>query len=90
MGYDFLSWQFNRMVNENKPFAKPWSNLKQPLVYMTSSKQLAAHYIWSTKKYEIKSPMLDIRFAGSVSSHAGLNNLILLPPLGLMRITTAV
>jgi len=33
---------------------------------MTSSKQLAAHYIWPTEKYEIKSPMLDIRPDGTL------------------------
>ena len=53
-------------LTELKPFSKPWSNLKQPLVYMTSSKQLAAHYIWNTKQYEIKSPMLDIRPDGTL------------------------
>ncbi len=51
---------------ELQPFAKPWSNIKQPLVYMTSSKQLAAHYIWNTEKYQIKSPMLDIRPDGTL------------------------
>jgi len=30
-------------LTELKPFAKPRSNLKEPLVYMTSSRQLAAH-----------------------------------------------
>ena len=53
-------------LTELKLFAKPWSNLKQPLVYLTSSKQLAAHYIWNTEKYEIKSPMLDIRPDGTL------------------------
>ena len=53
-------------LKELHPFVKPWSNLKTPLVYMTSSKQLAAHYIWPTKKYEIKSPMLDIRPDGTL------------------------
>ena len=53
-------------LTELIPFAKPWSNLKEPLVYMTSSKQLAAHYIWPTEKYEIKSPMLDIRPDGTL------------------------
>ena len=53
-------------LKELTPFAKPWSNLKQPLVYMTSSKQLAAHYIWNTEQYEIKSPMLDIRPDGTL------------------------
>jgi len=33
---------------------------------MTSSKQLAAHYIWNTEQYEIKSPMLDIRPDGTL------------------------
>jgi hypothetical protein len=31
--------------------AETWSNLKEPLVYLTSSKQLAAHYIWPTEKF---------------------------------------
>jgi len=53
-------------LKELRPFVKPWSNLKQPLVYMTSSKQLAAHYIWNTEKYAIKSPMLDIRPDGTL------------------------
>lgn len=53
-------------LSELQPFSKPWSNLKEPLVYMTSSKQLAAHYIWPTDKYEIKSPMLDIRPDGTL------------------------
>ena len=53
-------------LKELLPFAKPWSNLKQPLVYMTSSKQLAAHYIWNTDKYAIKFPMLDIRPDGTL------------------------
>jgi len=33
---------------------------------MTTSKQLAAHYIWNTDKYAIKSPMLDIRPDGTL------------------------
>jgi hypothetical protein len=53
-------------LTELRPFAKPWSNLKEPLVYMTSSKQLAAHYIWNTEQYPIKSPMLDIRPDGTL------------------------
>jgi hypothetical protein len=53
-------------LTELRPFAKPWSNLRWPLVYMTSSRQLAAHYIWDTDKYEIKSPSLDIRPDGTL------------------------
>ncbi|MDR3149487.1 MAG: hypothetical protein LBT88_05685 [Oscillospiraceae bacterium] len=53
-------------LKELIPFAKSGSNLKEPLVYMTSSRQLAAHYIWNTGKYPIKSPMLDIRPDGTL------------------------
>jgi hypothetical protein len=53
-------------LTELRPFVKPWHNLKEPLVYMTSSKQLAAHYIWNMEKYEIKTPMLDIRPDGTL------------------------
>ena len=53
-------------LKELRPFAKPWSNLKEPLVYMTSSRQLAAHYIWNIEQYPIKSPMLDIRPDGTL------------------------
>lgn len=53
-------------LTELKPFARPWSNLREPLVYMTSSRQLAAHYIWNTRQYPIKSPMLDIRPDGTL------------------------
>jgi hypothetical protein len=47
-------------INELKPFASPYSNLKEPKVYLTTNKQLALHYIWNTKKYPIKKPMLKI------------------------------
>ncbi len=53
-------------LTELRPYSKPWSNLKEPLVYLTSSKQLAAHYIWNTDKYAIKTPMLDIRPDGTL------------------------
>lgn len=51
-------------LNELLPFASPYSNLKDPFVYLTTSKQLALHYIWDTKKVASKMPMLDIRKDG--------------------------
>lgn len=51
-------------LTELKPFVSPYSNLEEPVVYLTTSKQLALHYIWDTEKLEIKMPMLDIRKDG--------------------------
>ena len=51
-------------LTELKPFASRYSNLKQPLVYLTTSKQLALHYIWDEKRIGVKMPMLDIRKDG--------------------------
>lgn len=51
-------------LTELKPFASPYSNLKEPCVYLTTSKQLALHYIWNSDRYPIKSPMLNIRHDG--------------------------
>lgn len=47
-----------------KPFASPGTTLKEPTVYLTTSKQLALHYIWDYERSPIKSPMLDIREDG--------------------------
>jgi hypothetical protein len=44
-----------------KPFASQGTNLKEPTVYLTTSKQLALHYIWDYERSPGKSPMLDIR-----------------------------
>jgi len=51
-------------LSELIPFASFYSNLKEPVVYLTSSKQLALHYIWDTNKLSTKMPMLDIREDG--------------------------
>jgi len=40
------------------------SNLDEPLVYLTTSRQLALHYIWDYARCPYKSPMLDIRKDG--------------------------
>ena len=51
-------------LTELKPFASNYSNLEKPLVYLTTSKQLALHYIWDEKRIGVKMPMLDIRKDG--------------------------
>lgn len=51
-------------LHELRPYASPYSNLKEPVVYLTTSKQLALHYIWDINRLAIKMPMLDIRQDG--------------------------
>ena len=51
-------------LTELKPYTSNYSNLKRPLVYLTTSKQLALHYIWDEKRIGVKMPMLDIRKDG--------------------------
>jgi len=46
------------------PFDSGGSNLKEPVAYLTTSKQLALHYIWDYNRCPYKSPMLDIRKDG--------------------------
>ena len=46
------------------PFALSDTNLKEPVVYLTTSKQLALHYIWDYDRCPFKSPMLDIHKDG--------------------------
>lgn len=53
-------------LSELRPFASPYSNLKESLVYLTTNKQLALHYIWNSEKISIKMPMLDIREDGTL------------------------
>ena len=45
-------------LKELKPFASEDTNLKEPVVYLTTSKQLALHYIWNLDKVPAKMPML--------------------------------
>jgi len=51
-------------LSELKPYASPTSNLQNPVVYLTTSKQLALHYIWDDKRVGTKWPMLHIRDDG--------------------------
>jgi len=48
------------------PFASAGSNLKEPLVYLTTNEQLALHYIWDYERCSVKSPMLHIREDGVI------------------------
>ncbi len=47
-----------------KPYASQGTKLKELTVYLTTSKQLALHYIWDYDRSPSKSPMLDIRKDG--------------------------
>lgn len=49
-----------------KPNASPFSNQKEPLVYLTTNRQLALHYIWDMERIGVKMPMLDIRQDGTL------------------------
>lgn len=51
-------------LTELTPFAYSGSNLKEACVYLTTSKQLALHYILDRKNRIGSSPMLDIRKDG--------------------------
>lgn len=53
-------------LTELKPYASPFSNAKEPLVYLTASRQLALHYIWDMERIGVKMPMLDIRQDGTL------------------------
>ncbi|MDE7211475.1 MAG: hypothetical protein K2O03_08540 [Lachnospiraceae bacterium] len=46
--------------------ASSFNNLKEPLVYLTTSRQLALHYIWDMERIGVKMPMLDIRKDGTL------------------------
>lgn len=47
-------------LSKLKPNAFPFSNLKEPVVYLTTNRQLALHYIWDMKRIGVKMPMFDI------------------------------
>ena len=51
-------------LKELTPAVSQYSNSKKPLVYLTTNRQLALHYIWDEKRLGIKMPMLDIRKDG--------------------------
>lgn len=63
---EFFHGTTRKGLTELKPYASPFSNLKEPVVYLTTSRQLALHYIWDESRLEVKFPMLDIRKDGAL------------------------
>lgn len=64
---DYFHGSITGGLRELLPHASEYSNLKQPLVYLTTNRQLALHYIWDTDRLgTIKMPMLDIRADGTL------------------------
>jgi len=61
---DFYHGSIVGGLTELVPFAKPDSNLKEPCVYLTTSKQLALHYILDGEGRPPRTPMLKIREDG--------------------------
>ena len=53
-------------LTELRPQTSWYSNLKEPTVYLTTSRQLALHYIWDLERIGVKCPMLDIREDGTL------------------------
>lgn len=51
-------------LTELQPRLPIGAHLQEPRVYLTSSRQLALHYIWDTNRFGVKMPMLDIREDG--------------------------
>ena len=48
-------------LKELRPFSSEFTSLPDPVVYLTTSKQLALHYIWDMKRIGVKMPMLKIQ-----------------------------
>lgn len=57
---DFYHGSIIGDLKELRPFSAQYSNLPDKLVYLTTSKQLATHYIWNINKLPYKMPMLKI------------------------------
>ena len=51
-------------LTELHPQLPIYAHIQEPLVYLTTSRQLALHYIWDTERIGVKMPMLDIRKDG--------------------------
>ena len=63
---EYFHGSMKKGLTKLKPNASPFSNLKEPLVYLTTSRQLALHYIWDMERIGVKMPMLDIRRDGTL------------------------
>lgn len=53
-------------LTELQPHTPVGAHSEEPLVYLTTSRQLALHYIWDTRRLGVKMPMLDIRKDGTL------------------------
>lgn len=53
-------------LTELHPHLPFGAHLQEPRVYLTTSRQLALHYIWDTQRLGMKMPMLDIRSDGTL------------------------
>ena len=53
-----------RGLTELRPHLPVSAHIQKPLVYLTTSRQLALHYIWDKERLGIKMPMVDIREDG--------------------------
>lgn len=63
---EYFHGSMKKGLTKLKPNASPFSNLREPLVYLTTSRQLALHYIWDMERIGVKMPMLDIRKNGTL------------------------
>lgn len=53
-------------LTELRPHLPVGAHMQEPRVYLTTSRQLALHYIWDTQRLGVKMPMLDIRKDGTL------------------------
>lgn len=53
-----------KRLKELHPHLPVGAHIQEPLVYLTSSRQLALHYIWDTERLGVKMPMIHIREDG--------------------------
>ena len=53
-------------LTELRPHLPTSAHIQESLVYLTTSKQLALHYIWDKDRLGIKMPMVDIRDDGTL------------------------
>lgn len=63
---EYFHGSIQKGLTELKPNASRFTNVKQPLVYLTTSRQLALHYIWDMERIGVRMPMLDIREDGTI------------------------
>ena len=62
----FYHGSTSKGLTELRPHLPVGAHIQEPLVYLTSSKQLALHYIWDTERLGVKMPMVDIRKDGTL------------------------